>query len=70
MITYVEGDLFRSPAQVLVNTVNTVGVMGKGVAKEFKGLYPDMFRIYRQLCERHQFSIGQLLFTRRRTSGS
>jgi hypothetical protein len=35
--------------------------MGKGVAKEFKGLYPEMFKIYRQLCERHQFSIGQLL---------
>jgi O-acetyl-ADP-ribose deacetylase (regulator of RNase III) len=41
MITYIDGDLFRSPAQVLVNTVNIVGVMGKGVAKEFKrGLDP------------------------------
>lgn len=60
MITYIDGDLFRSPAQVLVNTVNVVGVMGKGVAKEFKRLYPEMFRKYRQLCDQHRFTIGQL----------
>ncbi len=60
MITYIDGDLFRSPAQVLVNTVNVVGVMGKGVAKEFKRLYPEMFRQYRQLCDQHKFTIGQL----------
>jgi len=61
VITYIEGDLFLSPAQVLVNTVNTVGVMGKGVAKDFKRLYPDMFKLYRQLCEEGKFGIGQLL---------
>jgi O-acetyl-ADP-ribose deacetylase (regulator of RNase III) len=61
VITYVCGDLFLSPAQVLVNTVNTVGVMGKGVAKEFKRLYPQMFQEYRSLCERRQFNVGQLL---------
>ena len=36
MIQYIEGDIFSSPAQVIVNTVNTVGVMGKGVALSFK----------------------------------
>ena len=36
MITYIIGNLFESPAHVLVNTVNTVGVMGKGIAKDFK----------------------------------
>ena len=60
MITYVSGDLFKSPAHVLVNTVNTVGVMGKGVAKEFKRLFPDMFRQYRDLCEAKKFDIGNL----------
>jgi len=40
MITYVRTNIFESNAQVLVNTVNTVGVMGKGLAKEFKRLYP------------------------------
>ena len=60
MITYVVCDLFASPAQTLVNTVNTVGVMGKGIAKDFKAIYPEMFAKYQQLCERGQFEIGQL----------
>ena len=60
MITYVVCDLFVSPAQTLVNTVNTVGVMGKGIAKDFKAIYPEMFARYQQLCERGQFNIGQL----------
>jgi len=60
MLTYVAGDLFTSPAQVLTNTVNIVGVMGKGIAKEFKIIYPDMFSKYRDLCEHHQLDIGKL----------
>ncbi|CAM2067778.1 Macro domain-containing protein [Sulfidibacter corallicola] len=60
MITYIEGDLFQSPAKVLVNAVNTVGVMGKGIALQFKKRYPDMFRDYRELCERKDFTIGKL----------
>ena len=60
MITYVVCDLFASPAQTLVNTVNTVGVMGKGIAKDFKAIYPEMFTRYQELCEKSQFSIGQL----------
>lgn len=60
MILYVKGNLFHSPAQVLVNTVNTVGVMGKGVALEFKHLFPEMYQEYRDLCERGKFQVGQL----------
>lgn len=60
MITYVIGDIFRSPAKVLVNTVNTKGVMGKGLAKDFKALYPEMFSAYQRLCESKRFDIGQL----------
>ncbi|MFZ1754924.1 MAG: macro domain-containing protein [Caldilineaceae bacterium] len=60
MILYVQGDLFQSPAQVLVNTVNTVGVMGKGVALQFKRMFPEMFAQYRELCEQKQFDIGRL----------
>lgn len=59
-ITYVRGNLFESPAQVLVNTVNTQGVMGKGVALEFKRLFPEMFEEYRRLCEQHVLEIGKL----------
>jgi O-acetyl-ADP-ribose deacetylase (regulator of RNase III) len=60
VITYVKGDLFESPAQTLVNTVNTVGVMGRGIALEFKRIYPEMFEEYRRLCEQRKLDIGQL----------
>ena len=60
MLTYVVGSLFESPAHTLVNTVNIEGVMGKGVAKQFKTIYPEMFGEYQRLCEREQFTIGQL----------
>jgi O-acetyl-ADP-ribose deacetylase (regulator of RNase III) len=56
MITYVDANLFTSPAQTLVNTVNTVGVMGKGIAKAFKTVYPDMFEEYASLCRRGEFT--------------
>lgn len=61
MIRYVEGDIFKSPAQVLVNTVNTVGVMGKGIALEFKNRYPDMFQAYRDVCDKRKLTIGSLM---------
>lgn len=60
MITYIKKDLFESPAQVLVNTVNTVGVMGKGIAKRFKQTYPDMFVQYQKYCENNMLDIGRL----------
>ena len=60
MITYVDFSLFESPAKVLVNTVNTVGVMGKGIAKEFKRIYPEMFVDYQRLCENRTFDVGEL----------
>lgn len=60
MLSYVKSSLFSSPARVLVNTVNTVGVMGKGVALEFKKRYPAMYERYRELCDAGDFEIGQL----------
>ena len=60
MILYVQGDIFQSPAQVLVNTVNTVGVMGKGVALQFKRHFPEMYTKYRDLCEKGDFNVGSL----------
>lgn len=64
MIVYVQGDLFTSPAEVLVNTVNTVGVMGKGIALEFKTFYPEMFAAYQQACESGALRIGTLMLYR------
>lgn len=60
MIAYVHGSLFESPAKVLVNTVNTVGVMGKGIAKTFKQIYPEMFALYQRYCEEGQLEVGKL----------
>lgn len=61
MLKYVEGDIFTSPAQVLVNAVNTVGVMGKGIALSFKKKYPEMFMAYQKACKNNQFTIGHLM---------
>ena len=64
MITYLEGDLFSSPAQTLVNTVNTVGVMGKGIALEFKKRYPAMYEQYKKYCDDKSLTIGKLMLWR------
>jgi len=53
------GDLFESRAQTLVNTVNCVGVMGKGVALEFKKRFPSNFEDYATRCQRKQVRLGQ-----------
>lgn len=61
MFEYIIGDIFSSPAQVIVNTVNTMGVMGKGLALSFKKKYPDMFKAYQIACDKKQLMIGKLL---------
>lgn len=64
MITYVHGDLFYSPARVLVNPVNTVGAMGSGTAYDFKRFFPEMYEYYRDFCQRDEFAVGQLMLYR------
>ena len=64
MLTYVEIELFQSPAQALVNTVNTAGAMGKGIAAVFKELYPEMYEEYRALCRQGKFEVGMLYIYR------
>lgn len=58
------GDLFQSDAEALVNTVNTQGVMGKGLAYEFKKRFPENHRRYEQACEEGQMQIGKMLVFR------
>jgi len=53
------GNLFDSKAQALVNPVNCVGVMGKGLAKEFKIRFPEMFRDYADRCRRNEVFPGR-----------
>ncbi|MCU0512918.1 MAG: macro domain-containing protein [Anaerolineae bacterium] len=64
MLTYVAGEIIYSPAQVLVNPVNTVGTMGEGLAGDFKRFYPDMFAAYRELCQADRLEIGQVFLWR------
>ena len=58
MIKVLIGNLFESKAQTIVNAVNCVGVMGKGIALEFKKRFPDMFRDYERRCKRKEVSLG------------
>ncbi len=60
MLTYLYASLFDSPAQTLVNTVNTVGVMGKGIARTFRERYPAMYSEYRKLCDANRLVPGSL----------
>lgn len=53
------GNIFSSKAQTLVNTVNCVGVMGKGIALEFKKRFPDMFDDYVKRCKSHEVKLGK-----------
>lgn len=63
MVHYIKGNLLESEAQALVNTVNTEGVMGKGIALQFKEAFPSNFKIYRKACKDKSFTVGQMLVT-------
>ncbi len=63
MIHYKIGNLLDSEAEALVNTVNTVGVMGKGIALQFKNMFPNNFKLYSNVCKNKELRIGNLLVT-------
>lgn len=64
MIYYKVGNLLDSKAEALVNTVNTVGVMGKGIALQFKQMFPNNFKIYKDICKNKELKVGELLVTK------
>ena len=64
MITYHTGSIFDSPAQCLINPVNCVGIMGKGLAAEFKTRYPSCVPPYVKLCSNGMLQIGTVGFYR------
>jgi O-acetyl-ADP-ribose deacetylase (regulator of RNase III) len=66
MIRFTEGNLLEAPAEALVNTVNTVGVMGKGIALMFKEAFPENYRLYREACKTKNVTIGRVFATERR----
>ncbi len=59
-ITIKEGDLLRDSVDAIVNTVNCVGVMGKGIALQFKQKWPENFKDYQQACKKGQVQTGQM----------
>jgi len=64
MIKYVTGDIFESRAQAIVNTVNTVGVMGKGIALQFKKAFPSNYKAYIDACKTGEIKVGKLFVTK------
>lgn len=60
MFKFVKGDLLESEAYALVNTVNCEGVMGKGLALQFKRRFPEMFKEYADFCKSRQLTPGSL----------
>lgn len=59
-VEIVHGDILRSKDDVVVNTVNCVGVMGAGLAKQFKEYYPDMYDVYREYCREGSLKAGDI----------
>ena len=59
MLFFTDKNVFETDAKVLVNAVNVVGVMGAGIALEFKNRYPDMYKDYYHRCMREEFKIGE-----------
>ena len=64
MIELKHGDLLKAPVEALVNTVNTEGVMGKGIALQFKKAFPGNYDAYRIACESGEVQPGKVFVYR------
>lgn len=60
MIEYTQGDILKCEAEALVNTVNCVGVMGRGIALQFKRMFPENFKAYAAACKRREVRPGRM----------
>ena len=60
MIRFETGDILAEDAEALVNTVNCVGVMGRGIALQFKKAFPENFRTYAEACKRGEVQPGRM----------
>ena len=63
MIRFIQGDLLDAETEAVVNTVNTVGTMGKGIALQFKDAFPDNFKAYAAACKAGDVQVGQMFVT-------
>lgn len=64
MIKFAHDNLLKSDAEALINTVNTVGVMGKGIALQFRDKYPLNYELYRKACLKKEVQIGRMFVTK------
>lgn len=60
MIKFIQGDILKADAEALVNTVNCVGIMGRGVALQFKKAFPANFKAYEVACKANQVQLGSM----------
>ncbi len=60
MIRFKTGNLLEDNAEAIVNTVNTVGVMGKGIALMFKEAFPENFKAYKKACDNKEVTLGRM----------
>lgn len=63
MIQFKQANLLESDAQAIVNTVNTVGIMGKGIALQFKNQYPQNYKLYAAACKAKEVVVGKMFVT-------
>jgi O-acetyl-ADP-ribose deacetylase (regulator of RNase III) len=63
MIHFKKGNILEANVEALVNTVNTVGIMGKGIALAFKKEFPENYKLYKKACDNNELKIGDLLVT-------
>lgn len=64
------GDILAADAEAIVNTVNCVGVMGKGIALQFKMKYPENYKIYKKTCDQGRMMVGKVLFFEQNTTSN
>lgn len=64
---YIKGNLLSAKTDSIVNTVNTVGVMGKGIALQFKEKFPENYRAYKKACQNNEVKIGQMFVFKEQT---
>lgn len=63
MITYTTGDILKDESEAIVNTVNCVGVMGRGIALQFKNAYPANFKAYEKACKQGEVQPGKMFIS-------
>ena len=67
MIQFLKGNILESNAMALVNTVNLMGIMGKGIALQFKKQFPENYKLYQKACKEGTIGIGKLFVTQEKT---